>query len=408
MRELPSASGLHRAVHCPGSTTLPRVDSETEAASRGQVLHKFLADCAAMGHTAALALVLEQTPEYHQACAALPLDLLPVDPSRFRPEVALAYDLETGEARELGQNLERRYDIRDTEVPGAIDVLGIENETALVADFKTGWAELPPARVNMQLRFLALAACRAYGLTRAKVAIIRTRDDRTPWFDEAEFGPEDLMAIEEQLLAARDQAAAERARVAAGAAPNVRTGLWCVHCPGRPHCPAYVQLVARMATQPGDVADEIRARLTPELAARAYAQLKMAKDALELVEGALRGWAGEHPIDLGDGLFYGPVATEKKSLDGDKTFAVVEKLHGRDIADLAVERAASQASIKRALEIVRHRSGVKVAPALRQVLEELEAAGGVVMRPGVSLREHKPKPAALPAAVDGAPAAATP
>ncbi len=44
---LPTASGLDRAVACPGSVTLPQAPSTGAAAAAGSAIHAYLADPAA-------------------------------------------------------------------------------------------------------------------------------------------------------------------------------------------------------------------------------------------------------------------------------------------------------------------------------------------------------------------------
>ncbi|MBS2031952.1 MAG: DUF2800 domain-containing protein [Deltaproteobacteria bacterium] len=389
-----SASSLHRAALCAASAVLPQVRDITAAGTRGTAIHKYL-EAIARGAKPEHALA-EVPPEYRTVCEAIDLEALPAcDPGTYRSEVALAWDAETGWGRELGQSLGRDYSGLDpTEIPGTADVLGLGADVVFVGDYKSGFKPVPPARENLQLRFLALAACRAHERSRAVVAIIRLREDGSAWYDQAELEAEDLAQTESEVRALLLNVDALSEQVFAGEVPAVTTGEHCAHCPAKTHCPAYTQMVATLATFPDEVTEAIRSRLTPELAATAYQRLKLAEEALEMARKALQAYARETPIPLDGDTVYGEVETTRASIDPSKAYKVIATLHGETLALAAVEPSVSQASIKRALEANKPK-GQKVQTALEEVLEKLREAGAVNEKPVRTLKEHRVVPAQI-------------
>jgi RecB family exonuclease len=388
MRRELSASGLHRALACPASAVLPHVRETSPAATRGTVIHRYLE---AIARGAKPEQALEAVPSEHRTvCEAIDVGALPAcDPETFRSEVALAFDTATGWARELGSGISRAYAGLDpTEIPGTADVLGVGRESVYVADYKSGFRPVPPARDNLQLRFLALAACRAHDRPRAVVAIIRLREDGTAWYDQAELSVEDLADTEGQLrtLVAGIERVGEQ--VFAGETPAVTLGEHCSYCPAKTHCPAYTGLIRHLAQSPDEVLEEISSRLTPELASQAYARLKVAEEALELAKKALQSYARETPIPLGGDMVYGEVETTRSSIDAEVAAGVLKEAYGAKVADAAIEQSVSQASIKRALEAAKPK-GKKVQAALEEVLAKLREAGGLTEKPVRMLKEHR-------------------
>lgn len=382
----PTASSLERAGLCLGSALLPRVDELTDAASRGIAIHAFLARVAEFGREEALGEVAE---EFRPACAAIDLDLLPTSALEVIPELALAYDPETGTARELGRNLGRRYPpVHPREFVGTADIVTLSKREVVVADFKTGHGHITPAKENAQLRFLGLAAARVFDRRHLRVAIIKLAEDGTPFFDSAEYDAIELDAIEEELrdLARRlDQA---KDLLALGEPPQVATGIHCRRCPSLVYCPGQTLLVKKLGSHPDAVVEDILAALTPEMAATAWARMKVVEEVVRRAREALYAYARDHGITLANGVVVGEVETQRRQLDGRLAFEVLDRLHGQDVARAAVDLDATQASIERALRGVAEMTGEKLAKLKRQVLSELEEAGAVSIKVSRTIREH--------------------
>ena len=382
----PTASSLERAGRCVGSAILPRVDEVTDAASRGLAIHTFLARVAEVGREEALGEVSE---EFRPVCAAIDLDVLPTSALEVIAELAVAYDPESGAARELGRNIGRRYPPAGPgEFVGTADIVTLSAAEVFVADFKTGHGLITPAKENPQLRFLGLAAARLFGRRQLRVSLIRIAEDGTPFFDSADLDALELDAIEEEVrdLARRlDQA---KDLLTLGEPPPVTTGIHCRRCPSLVYCPGQTALVKKLGGHPEAVADEIVAALTPEQAATAWARMKVVEEVLRRTREALYAYARDNGIHLPNGVVVGEVETHRRQLDGRLAFEVLERLHGHDVARAAVDVEASQASIERALRGVAEATGEKLAKLKRRVMAELEQVGAVSVRTSKVVREH--------------------
>jgi hypothetical protein len=360
-----SASGLERDSHCPANRALPQVQTSNPDAQRGSAIHSYLEH---LGGGATVEAALASVPEEHrQVCQDVELDGLPLDPSEYRQEVAFAYDLETGVARELGAGLQRDYRMRTpTEIVGTADV--IHRDAVEVWDFKSESfdSRRPPPAKNPQLLFLALAAARLRGADGAQVGLIHLRADGTHWEEIAELDAFDLDLFEDTLRGIRRRVLDAAAVVERGMTPSVHQGPWCRYCPATPHCPAILGLLRAAAGQPEEIlalrssgmpetAESIHAALrngSPEQWRAAYERMRIFESALKVAKGALWLLAGEQPFEVGDGQIYGPVRSDRKVIDARKARAVLVGLHGPEVAEAACEFETSAAAITRALRPV--------------------------------------------------------
>jgi hypothetical protein len=368
-----TASQLTRLFRCPASNSFPCVRSTSEASERGVAIHAFLEDAIMRGRDAALASVAE---EYRDVCEAIPIDRIP----HVTPELAFAYDVETGVARVLGRGIGRKYGaLGNSEIAGTADVVGGSDGMVYVGDYKTGRSYVEPAERNLQLAFLALAAARAYRVTSATVEILRVREHGELWIDRATLDVFDLDALATRLRYLVRHVHEADDRVSRGEVPNLSEGPWCDYCPSYLACPAKVGLVKRLAL--GTELDEIELMtrpLDPEVAGVAYERIVSAERMLARLKRSIYAVARERPIPLPSGNVLGEVTRQgNERLDGDIAWRVVERMHGREIADAAVTRGATKAGLRRAL------SGAR--GAFDAVLAEIRAEGGAEkpMRTGV-------------------------
>lgn len=384
-----TASAMSRAMMCAASCALPQVREEREDATRGTALHEYLANVSTMG-LAALALVPE---EYRADCEALDLERLPVGAGQWAAEVALAFHVPSGTARELGLGLARDYTAaRDGEVCGTADVVGLTEDAAAVVDFKSGWSDLGEAASLPQLRFLALAAARAYGKSKALVAIAPL--DRGASWGFMELDAVELDVIEAEVVRVRLAVSIAAAEISQGRTPRLSVGSWCRLCPAWASCPAQGALVRRMASEPTELERDIMTALTPESAAKAYGRIKAARAMLGRVESALYAWAALNPIPLGDGQVLGMVETSKEELDGAVTRRVLAERYGQAVADAAVEWHATKSAMKEALRAVAPKG--KLGATEKEALGAIREAGGVAVKTSTGVKEHRPREA-LPA-----------
>lgn len=375
-RNLPTASALERAFRCIGSAVLPRVGSTSEYAERGIQIHAFLEAVNKIGRDAALAAIEDE--DMRAICAEIDLAALPVDPACYRAEVTFAFDVSTGVGRVLGESLGRDYSAATAlEIVGTADVVGLlGDDRACVLDYKTGRSELPEPSVNRQLRFLALAAARAYGRNGAVVELVRLREDGSAWRQRAELDAFDLAEIAEELRRLAYQI------LAAGDVPPLSIGAHCRGCHSVSFCPAQTGLLRALVAEPEASFEGMVAQLTPTQAPKAYEQYKALEALVDRLGDNLKTYARENPIALPDGRVYEEVTEPRKSLVGAAVWHVLRERFGDEAAWNAVKLTATQAAIKDLAGAAAVKRGDKKA------LEE-ELMGELARRGGIKVHEIK-------------------
>lgn len=389
-----TASGLWRAANCDASSVLPHTKSTTDQSSRGNVLHEFLARVPKMGREEALEMV---PAEHRAACEVLPIDRLPIDPNAYAPEVALAFDVETGSARQLGQNMGRDYsDVKPSEVAGTIDVLGVSETRVHVLDWKSGWGELIPAQDNWQILFAALAAARTFDRTEAAGALIRLKEDGEVYFDRAEFDELDLDSFEQRL----------RKLMAHISSLDVRTavpheGPWCRYCPAIASCPAKVALLRAVAKEALDEPPDAEFTLSAETAPLVYERFKRIDQLMKKVWDALKEYARHTPIQLANGKVYGEKAHGEREVLAELAEPLLRERFGES-AD-GVVKVKREITISALEALVRPTINGKKGPdgkrltlkaAFEEAWMELERHGAARVVKAPRLTEYRPKEAA--------------
>lgn len=398
---LPSASGLARALLCAPSAASPGgVNVLNEYADRGTGAHDFLTNVQKYGREKALELVPADA-EWTALCEAIDLESLPpMSLSASAAEVAFRYNLTTDTAKEVGRNIGRAYPpgkLND-DVDGTIDYLSLlaDGETVFIVDWKFGRGWVPRARDNAQLKFAALAACRAYGRSRAQVAITRISEDGTPWNDKAVFEAFDLDSFADDLKALHTRVVQLRAEIQAGAVPAVTMGPHCKYCPAQRYCPGVTSIVREVASAPEHWSASFKDLLTPETATLAYIKVRQVETALKIAKEGLALFARENPIDLGDGNVYGYVAGEETEINAEKAFDVLATKYGVDVAKAAMTFETSKAGVERAARIVveaarKADKKLTIKTTKDEALTAIEAVGGITKRAKQTLKEHKRK-----------------
>ncbi len=363
-------------------------------ASRGHVLHDYLADVPAIGRDAALEKVSE---EFVDDCAVIDLNSLPAsDPDAYAPEVSFAYNLDTGEVRELGRRLKREQVMAlcgERDMPLTIDVLGLTEDAVVVLDYKTGFKRHGAAETLRQLRSYAFAVARYYGRSHAYVGIIRIGDDGQPYFNRGELDGFELVGIEDELREMFARVDEAKAMVARGERPTTTEGEHCTYCPAFTSCPSKMALVAQVAQAPFKVDDWRMDAVTPEQLGKAWTRIKALQKIAERVEKTIKEIAAQTPIPLGDGYVLGP--NPEESIRPDIAIQTLKMLYGEDVANAAVSvrTNVSKASIEEALRNGVLQPGMKITHLKRSTFEAIREAGG--MGVSFSIERHKPK-AALP------------
>lgn len=412
-----SASGLNRDDHCPANRSLPEVQTNSPDAARGTSGHRYL-ELVGSGVDAEQALA-QIADEHRQLCQDIELEDLPLDPEEYRQEVAFAFDLETGEGRELGAGLQRDYSARTpTEVVGTTDVIHRDRVDVWDYKFEAFESRCPPPKKNPQLLFLALAACRARGVDQATVGLIHIKADGSIWKESASLDAFDLDAFEWTLKGIRKKVLDAAAVVERGLTPQVSQGPWCRYCPATPHCPAILGLLRAAAGQPEEIlalrssglpetSESLHAALrngTPDQWRAAYERMRQFEAAVKIAKGALWLLAGEQPFEVGDGQVYGPVRSDRKVYEARKARAALLKLHGPEVAEAACDFETNATAIERALRPI-HKERQEAYKAARAAGEKparptlksltvaahaaLEEAGAITLNSTVTVKEHR-------------------
>lgn len=377
---LPTASGLTRALACPTSCVLPQVTAPSSPwAESGRALHAYV-EAIARGATPAEA-AQRVPPELRDTALALDTDNWPVDlQAGWRPEVAVLYDMDK-DAAEVLDAAARSYGHRGRNaIVGTADLVRVHDGTVYVIDVKTGRGWLPRPSESGQLRALALAFARVYGVDAAEVGHLRVdTSDGHAWLDLESLDALELATVREQLLEAREAVEAEVV------AP--KEGQWCRYCPAFPVCPAKAALVTEMMDVP--VLDQ-------GTAAAAWQRIKDARAVLDRVEAALKEYAAREAVSLPGGWVLAEAESVRESLDGRKAHAAALEVLGPATADVAVELTATKASIEEACRqwvATEKAAGRKatLAAAKRAVMDRLVQLGGVAATTKLEVKERRQK-----------------
>jgi hypothetical protein len=105
----------------------------------------------------------------------------------------------------------------------------------------------------------------------------------------------------------------------------------------------------------------------------------------------------EGPIDLGDGVFWGPHPKPTKVIDPVLGVEFLAQEIGHDAAAKAVTSTLSQEAIKTAVKAAHEEAGIsrKAAKAVRTVMAKLGEAGGISTVEDVWYSAYRPRDAAI-------------
>jgi hypothetical protein len=304
-------------------------------------------------------------------------------PTELAHEVAFAFDLITGRARELGRSIGRDYfshGLLESEIPLTVDVVGVSSDSVFVADYKTGRSKTTEAKNNMQVGLAAVCAAQVYGRSSAVVEVIKpSMSGGRAYRDRATL---DVFALDE--ITARMRGFSERRAAAMVDVPNVTVGDHCRYCPSYSHCPAWTSLAVRVGT--GAELDDLRTiSLTEENAGQALARAKVVKKFCERIISAVYGMAAQDPIEIFPGVMLGEKTKQgNEVLDGTIAHSVISDLFDSDMANESAKFSVTKASIERA---ARER-GLSVAPTLTAIVEEIRIRGGSDRPDTTKIREY--------------------
>lgn len=246
-----SGSSIGRAERCPAAFALPSAQRDSEEASRGREVHAHM-ERLALGVPAEESLT-QVSGDARLICDGLTRDIIPAG---GRPEVAYAYDVVTGRAREIVAE-GRDYRVWHTEIPGRIDLVARSDDRGLVVDWKsTAWA-IDLKAIEPQLDFYALCVARAHGLQEVECCVCVLSESTVAWHRRT-LDWEALAVVARRVREAwqgvelERAARAEHERVNAAAwVPDVTVGVHCQYCPAWEQCPAKRALITAVDVEVG-------------------------------------------------------------------------------------------------------------------------------------------------------------
>lgn len=385
-RGLPTASRLQLALACSGSQALGQVDTAWAAGEAGNERHDVLSR-------------LVEGAEQRDVSESVKDWLMGLDESEHlapllgaKPEVTLAWDYVRDTARVLGQRLERAYSMATAaEYVGTADYLRVADGRAWVVDLKTGQGDVPHPSRNAQLRMLALAACRAHGVSSARIGILHAPEGRTAWWTWADVDAFELEVIASDLRRLAERIGYSRRDVAQGRTPYLVLGEHCAYCPARHSCPARTAMARALASE--TLAEDWKRGLDDDsVAAATLARWKAAQKVLAEVGAALHARAKDRPIALGNGEVWGPRTTTREVIDAEKAWLPLASLLGDEGAKAAMSLDTSRAGIERGVKAAKLAGRVSgsIKAAVAQALDAVRAAGAVETKERIEFEAHTP------------------
>lgn len=384
-RGLPTASRLQLALACSGSQALGQVDTAWAAGEAGNEKHRALDAIVSGGDPGEVSGV---TKDWLMGLDDADLAQL----LGLQPEVTLTWDHQRDAGRVLGQRLERAYSMAGAaEYVGTADYLRVAGGVATVVDLKTGQGDVPAPARNAQLRMLALAACRAHGVSSARVGILHAPEGRTAWWTWADVDAFELEVIAGELRRLAERIGWARQADAKGRTPYLVLGEHCTYCPARFACPARTAM-ARALTSETLAEDWKRGLDDDATAAATLARWKAAQKVLAEVGAALHARAKERPIALGNGEVWGPRTTTREVIDAEKAWMPLASLLGDAGARAAMTLDTSRAGIERGVKAAKAAGVVvgSVKATVDQALGIIRAAGAVERKERVEYEAHTP------------------
>lgn len=384
-----TGSKLTRLLMCAASDVLAQAENASEWAGAGSDEHEDLAAQTLAG--------------------TLPERLSRWVPPSPRVEVKLAYDTATRQARIVGDAADRNYGKPGPfEIFLSADVIGVDGDTVVIVDWKTGYGEVEPAATNGQMWGLALAACRALGKHAAIVRLVYTNQGGR--CDEHEIDALDLAEFAGRLERLHVAVAGLQAAHARGEPLPTREGSWCKFCNSKPYCPSKNALLVQVAEHGLAVVGD--SAITPQRAATAYEQIVRVESLVREARKRIETYVDEQgPIDLGGGRMFGRYVRQgNERLDGAVAVRAIAEVVGESATEfeaMAVERRTSKAAIDRAAKALACKNGT-ASSVIRKIRELGGASHAAESMPiGEYLRDSsEPAPAldtsALNAALESA------
>ncbi len=399
-------SGLPATELCPPRAVLPGSKSHNRYTRTGNVIHDYLRDCNLLGSSEAA--LLRVALEHRAAMEKLPISKLPLDPTAYTPELALAYNVHSQETRVLGINISRGYpDLGEGWIYGTLDVAGEMADAVIDLDYKSGWGDLDPAKEHLQVLAGGLALARARNKDAAIVGLVRIPDSGSePWADRARLDAIDLDAVAFRLEQIYERAITTAAEMEAGTwSGDVYEGEHCARCPGYARCPAK-QVLARMVVlaAEGNISpltpqqvrsiEEVGSHLTEQNAPMFLRQLDRAEEMIERLRSVLKDWAREHPIPAEKGKVYGAYPhLAKEDIDVERSRGVLVPLYGPAVYEASIRRETrlDKGQLEESVKDWARRNDAPLGKTYAAALDALRTAGAALPHYSHPVGYHKPR-----------------
>lgn len=409
-----SASALPRIELCPASAVLPQVGSTSEAADKGSALHQHIRDRAELGIDLAVARLeevcarwgLSETETAFLRARLMKFTWTPPAGAICELRLAVMPDWTVKRVPE-----DQRW-VEGALFTGQFDVVWAEPSPLVVGE--DGSVHCPAGSVlwaldvkggqdrhvttierNLQVAFYAWAAARWTKAQRAIPAICYPGAGEGEWDVPGRmWGPAELDAVEARLKKLWGDCERQERALAEGQPLSLTEGRHCGYCPAQTHCPAKTALLKSLCTD--SPAPLGAAPLTASEATRIASSLVFVERFLERARSALRSYVEDQgPIDLGDGVVWGPQQVNRTEILPEAAREVLEEELGEH-ANAAIKLDITGASIERAIKAQLEARGLTrgVAPTKRRIWAKLGEAGALVSKSRTEWKAHRPEPGA--------------
>lgn len=412
--EYHTASTATRLEECPASGAIHKFESKNRPAVIGQVIHVHMHERAAFGVDEAMARLPKTCLGFGLSEQETGILIARLTKYTFTPpagsfgEVALCLR-ENGEVVRVKGGQGKYEDVPDDAICcGTLDAMWSEPEPLdltdpehpkcpsgsylVVTDYKSGdEANVSPAPRNAQLAELTVMAAKWTGAREALPTIAFVREGAGEWdAPEVTWGPRKLAEAEERVRGIERRRRLQLAKVAKGEPPDVVEGPQCRHCQSASCCPAKLAMVKGAM---GDKTPLAPLPLTEEQRTKLAASLehleRFTRQARYLLKEDVDA---QGPIDLGGGLFWGPVTETKDQIIASKAMGVLEEELGERKYD-AIE--VSKSGIEETVKLIHHEKGIKrqVSPTMRRIIAKLHEKEAIERVSNDSYKVHRPAPA---------------
>lgn len=342
-----SASSVERVSACPSSVVLDQAYRVTEDGERGTAIHLF-AKRVIQGMSRAKAAQLVDD-KWRSTCAGFDVSGELVDMRNPRAEVSYAFNPFTGEGRELGVDIDRKYIVGRDEIPGSVDVDGTSfMGIPRVDDWKTGY-DVTPCAENLQMGTYACAKAAVTGANEIDARIRYVRENGSVRTDRHVFKRIELDDIADRLADTATAVEAARKASAEGRPVSVSTGPHCRYCPALTACPAHAAMVRRMLPELEEIDQKLQA-LTPNQKGAAYMKFSSMKALYERVDETFKTMARQQPVPLPGGKELREITFTVSSVPIERALTLLRKKGAteEEIRSLEVESPRSQVRVLKA------------------------------------------------------------